>query len=247
MGAEKLRADEERSKREAEDFDIGIMGHRKKEEGEGPWLISYADLMTLLMGFFALISSMSTPDPDKIEKVKRITSEVFGGEYKEPYKDLGNSLRKFIEENSLQSKVQIQTSANGVELTFDGTLFFDSGEFVVKSGAEELMRKMAIAIKNEPRKYKTLIEGHTDSQPIGHPIVASNWELSGLRSARIAQIFERTGFPKQSLIIIGWGDVRPVKPNSDPDGKPNLENMAANRRVVIRVFDKSISRDPFSD
>ena len=56
--------------------------HGKKDEGEGPWLVSYADLMTLLMGFFALIASFSKPDVKAFEEVKKSAAERFGGSYR---------------------------------------------------------------------------------------------------------------------------------------------------------------------
>ena len=87
-------------------------------------------------------------------------------------------------------------------------------------------------------------EGHTDSIPITHPIIGSNWELSGLRASRIAQLFEKNGFQKDNLTIIGWGETKPVFSNTKSDGSPDLENMAKNRRVVVRIYDRKFSDDP---
>lgn len=218
--------------------------HKKGEEGEGPWLVSYADLMTLLMGFFALISSFSSVNQEKFEKVKESASESFGGTYEMPYAGLSESLKAFLKENGLEGQVQIITGADGVQLIFSGTMFFDSGDFHVKSDASELMKKLATKIKEEPQEYKTLIEGHTDSVPISHPIIASNWELSGLRASRIAQIFEFNGFKKEHLTIIGWGETKPAYLEETPDGLPIVENRAKNRRVVLKIYDSKVSPDP---
>lgn len=231
---------------EAESEISSAFGHssKKVEEGEGPWLVSYADLMTLLMGFFALIASMSTISKEKLDKVKESAAETFGAKYEKPYEKLGQDIADFIKANHLEDKVQVSISSNGAELTFTGTMFFESGDFIVKNEAKEIMGQLAVIIKNQPHKYKALIEGHTDSAPISHPIIASNWELSGIRAARIAQIFEGVGFLRNQLTIIGWGDTRKVANDTNTDGSLNPQISAKNRRVVLRVYDPLITDDP---
>lgn len=222
----------------ADDHGMDMMGgHAKKvEEGEGPWLVSYADMMTLLMGFFALIASFSKPDAKEFDKVASAASQYFGGEYEAPYEKLSESLRRIVKENDLEDKVQIDMGVEGVTMTFSGTLFFDSGNYVVKNEAVVLLNKMIPAVHKDAEKYNILIEGHTDNSPMRHEIIASNWELSGIRAARIAQFFEAHNFTKEQLTIMGWGETKPVAPNSNPDGTPNITNMSKNRRVVIRIY-----------
>lgn len=210
--------------------------HKKSEEGEGPWLVSYADMMTLLMGFFALISSLSKPDMNEFEKVKQSATEYFGGEYERPYQKLEERLRQVIKENQLEQQVKLNTEADGLSLTFTGTFFFDSGSFIVKPEAQVTMDKMVQVIRKEAGAYNVMIEGHTDSRPMSHQIIASNWELSGIRAARVAQLFENRGFLKKQLTIMGWGETKPLVPNENADGSPNLVNQSKNRRVVIKIL-----------
>lgn len=221
-----------------DDHDKMSFGHhaKKGEEGEGPWLVSYADMMTLLMGFFALIASFSKPDQQEFEKVKQAATEYFGGEYEQPYQELEETLKDIVKKENLQEKVSVQSDATGVSLTFTGTFFFDSGEFVVKPEASSVVEKMVIAINKNAKGYDAIIEGHTDPRPISHPIVASNWELSAIRAARVAKIFEAHEFKKEQLTIMGWGETKPQFANLNKDGSPNLENQAKNRRVVIKIF-----------
>lgn len=210
--------------------------HKKAEEGEGPWLVSYADMMTLLMGFFALIASFSKPDQQEFEKVKQAATEYFGGEYEQPYQELEETLREIIKQENLEDKVKLEVDTSGVALTFTGTFFFDSGNFVVKPEAASVVDKMAAAINKSAKGYNAIIEGHTDPVPISHEIIASNWELSGIRAARVAKIFEGQEFKKDQLTIMGWGETKPQFENFNKDGTPNLENQGKNRRVVIKVF-----------
>lgn len=212
----------------------------KKDEGEGPWLVSYADMMTLLMGFFALMASMSKPDQQQIEKVKQSAAERFGGHYEQPYKELEKNLRKVIASNGLDKQVQIESSYDGVTMTFTGTLFFDSGDYKVKPDAIGIVSKLAGTIKKEAQHYDIKVEGHTDDVPITHDIISSNWELSGIRAARIAQVFETQGFQKKQLTLMGWGETKPVVPNENGDGTPNLENRMKNRRVVIKIYKNNV-------
>lgn len=211
---------------------------KKSDEGEGPWLISYADLMTLLMGFFALIASMSTPDVNRLEKVQESVTEQFGGEFKKPYEDLAKKIENIVKKNNLENQIKVTRAADGVTIKFDGTLFFNSGEFVVKEQGRFVIDKLLGALAVEIPAYKTLIEGHTDNNPISHNIIASNWELSGIRAARIAQIFETYGFKKEQLTIMGWGETKPEVPNSDSSGINIPKNQAKNRRVLIKIYNE---------
>ncbi len=216
------------------------------EEGEGPWLVSYADLMTLLMGFFALIASMSTINKENFETAKQSAAQAFGGEYEKPYEELGESLKKFIKENNLEDLVDIEVGVNGVQLTFSGTLFFESGEYRVKERGAYLMTQLSAAIQKEKNQYSALVEGHTDSVPISQGVIASNWELSGIRAARIAQILEDNGMDRMKMTIIGWGETKPAFPEHNELGVVIPENREKNRRVVLRIYDSKISDDPVS-
>jgi len=210
--------------------------HKKAEDGEGPWLISYADLMTLLMGFFALIASFSKPDIKAFEAVKKSSIEKFGGKYKEPYQEIEEKIKKELTSEINENKVKLERAADGLTIKTDGTMFFESGTFVVNETGALLIQKITTAIRSEIPTHSVIVEGHTDNVPISHPIIGSNWELSAIRAARIAQLLEQQGFKKEQLTIQGWGETKPEVPNLDESGQPLPFNQAKNRRVVIKIF-----------
>lgn len=47
------------------------------------WLVSYADMMTLLFGFFVILYSLSQVDDQKMQSVGKQLAEAFGGEKQE--------------------------------------------------------------------------------------------------------------------------------------------------------------------
>lgn len=215
--------------------------HNKKvEEGEGPWLVSYADLMTLLMGFFALIASFSTPDVKKFEEVKKSAAERFKGEYKEPYKELESKLQAALKDAIAQGKLKVSRGGDGVTIKFEGKSLFNSGEFVINAEGVEIIKALVQSIQVDIPKYKVAVEGHTDNVPISHPIIASNWELSAIRSARVAQLMVTGGFRNEQMTIYGWGDTKPEVPNTDAAGVGIPANQAINRRVILKISDQLV-------
>ena len=208
----------------------------KAEEGEGPWLVSYADLMTLLMGFFALMLSFSKFDDQKAEEMRQHSVALFGGEYQKPFEQLKNQIQLVIEAKGLSEQVTVESNARGVGITFRGTVFFDVGSVSPRSEAEDLLKELAPVIKKEAPGFYILIEGHTDDTPISQGVVASNWELSSLRASSIVRFFEREEFDRTRLMAVGWSDTKPAVKNRDELGVPDLDNQSANRRVVIQIL-----------
>lgn len=214
-------------------------GGAKHEEGEGPWLVSYADLMTLLMGFFALMLSFSTIDEKKFDAMREETTEFFGGEYVKPFEELKNAIEKVIKEKGLSEQVKIEVSSEGVGLTFQGTIFFDTGAVNLRPEAVSLLEELIPVIKTKAPDFFILVEGHTDDVPISTGLLASNWELSAVRASTVVRIFEDAQFDRKKLIPVGWSDTKPVAPNRDETLVAIAVNQAKNRRVVIRILKHS--------
>lgn len=230
---DELLVDEEHDELHFDDEDTGP----KHTDTEGVWLISYADLMTLLMGFFALMSSLGNYDQDNFEKVAESAALYFGGDVTRPYEDIGNAVEQLIASEGLQDQVKINVSKTEMRITFEGTLFFTSGSFRLRDTANNLMNKLLTILEEKVPDKKILIEGHTDDTPINQGIIASNWELSSLRANAVARLFETYNFKRDQILTLGLGDTRPILPNRDANGKIIPKNQDQNRRVVIVVSD----------
>jgi chemotaxis protein MotB len=111
-----------------------------QDDGEGNWLVSYADMMTLLFGFFVMISAFSTPNAGKFEKMKKETAQAMGAKYTNPYTEMNSSVKTFLKDFNLEeNEVSLEETLNGVTITSKGTLFFDSGSAELKPKALELV------------------------------------------------------------------------------------------------------------
>ena len=206
------------------------------DDGEGNWLVSYADMMTLLFGFFVILSAFSTPDAGKMEKLKQETSKTMGVKYQNPYQEMTKALADILSESKLSDDVAISETDEGVTIVSKGTLFFDSGSTTLKPKAEELMAKVIDVLVKKAAKFKVTVEGHTDDSPMKSTTIPSNWELSSARASTVVRLFEEKGFPHDRLRPVGLADIEPVAANRDPQGKAIPDNQAQNRRIVIRVL-----------
>jgi chemotaxis protein MotB len=186
-------------------------------------------MMTLIMGLFALLLASSKIDARKFELIKKETTLLFGGQYAVPYKTVSEDLKKVVLSAGLQDQVKFEQTEDGVAITFQGTMFFDSGVSNLKSSASELLNKLVPVIQARAKDSNILIEGHTDDVPISGERFPSNWELSSVRACAVLRLFLNAGFDPTRLRAIGMSDTKPVVPNNDELSR------AQNRRVVIRI------------
>lgn len=206
-------------------------------EDDQPWLVSYSDLMTLLMTFFVLLISISAIDLNKYQRVvESITSAV--GEENRPrvtLEALYREINKMIEEEWLKEEVRSEITPLGVAINVPGAFLFESGEADVSSQALPLLGRLSELIREVP--YQVAVEGHTDDVPINSEKFPSNWELSSARASGIVRLFIQQDVPATRLRAIGFADTQPIATNIDlSTGQPLAENRARNRRVVIRFL-----------
>lgn len=214
---------------------LNQFNHAGESDGESIWLMSYADMMTLLFGFFVMISSFSKIDIDQFEKLRMETTHLFGGEYKKVHHELVKEIKGNFQSQGVTDKALFQELDKGVAITFRGSAFFDSASAELRPEAIEILKKIIPSIKKQTQKFLVIVEGHTDDNPIATKIFPSNWELSSQRASAVLRVFETEGFQRSQLRAIGFADTVPIVPNRSPSNVVIAENQSQNRRVVIKL------------
>jgi chemotaxis protein MotB len=211
--------------------------HEQAHEGEGPWIVSYADMMTLLFCFFVIMTSFANFEPVVVaKKSKEIADYVAKGrdaEEKMAFKNLGIEIGGHP---NLQGIAKSVLKDGTLEVIFSSSIMFNSGDAEIQDSFLKNVDIMVGLIKNKNPDYRIIVEGHSDNSPLSvENTFRSNWELSASRAASVVERFLYYGFKPNQLISVGLGDSRPVAPNFDKGGESIKENQALNRRVVIKI------------
>lgn len=212
----------------------------RSEDLSDAWLISYADMITLLMCFFAMFIALSAPKPEKLKKAQEMVKEEFMGETKYGEKKLRldlKGLNSIVETYMLTNQVSLIETDKGVTIELSTLPLFDPGSATLKEEGKWMLEEVAKSLQAPMYKnFNIYIEGHTDDSPISTPLFPSNWELSTMRATNVLRFFLEKGMDKEKLHASGYADIYPKADNRDADGKAIAENQAKNRRVVIRVI-----------
>jgi chemotaxis protein MotB len=223
----------------------------KAEKGAPKWMVTFGDMMSLLLCFFVMMLSYSNMDQQKYKEVLGSVEKAFGvqkevlelgkiGGLKMPIKlqsskksaeqeknRLINLLESMINEEGLKKNILIVGDKQGVRMEIAGSLMFEPGKADLLPESQRLIKKMAVIFQEI--RYNIFVEGHTDPTPLNSEgKFPSNWELSSARASSVARSLIKEGNLDDKLFtVIGHADTRPLFENTTP------ENQAKNRRVTI--------------
>ncbi|MGB4782269.1 OmpA/MotB family protein [Candidatus Methylomirabilis sp.] len=223
------------------------MAGRGHDGGGGlRWLLTYADIITLLLAFFIILYATSQVDAKKYTGVVSSIRLAFGvplpprpivrvgdgGEHLLPFPDMVGllvpQLSIQLEEEIKTGSVEIERTERGIVLRFRETVLFGLGSATLSAEAIRILDKIAPLLLTIPNVIE--VEGHTDTLPIRSSLFPSNWELSiGRATAVIRHLVEVHRFPSDRLAALGMADNRPLVPNDGRQGNPR------NRRVELHI------------
>jgi chemotaxis protein MotB len=212
------------------------------------WLLTYADMITLLLALFIILFSISTINKVKLQRLVRDLGGGFNNidainnppngqttVTKDELKVMQTQLQQFINENNLQTKVKTQIRQNGTRRELVITLLTDKALY--DSGSAEL-RPVTTGILDavdrqlKSRRNDIRVEGFTDNVPIHTALYPSNWELSAARAVGVARyLVEKDGLSPKRVQVSGYGEWRPRVPNDTE------AHRQENRRVDVVVLD----------
>ena len=216
--------------------------NEEEVEEKEDWLVTYADAITLLMAFMVMLLTFAEYDMPAFETAATaIQSNLTGQEATSPIQLLRIDVQDVVFNMQADQVVKVETDKKGIVIELSSSAFFKPGTADVREEALPVLEKMTQTLLAPRYLFYTIeIEGHTDDEPINTARYPSNWELSASRAAGIIRFLISQDIDSVRMKATGFADTQPKAPNRDPDGQPIPENMAANRRVALRVYPMSL-------
>ncbi len=219
-----------------------VAAERISKRARRNWLLSYGDMITLLITFFIMLIIVRAGNASKIHAwVNQKLTES------------SQELEKVIQEEGFTG-IKLLRDTKGVHLILQAETMFDQGSAEPKAELQSVLNILGASIKNmsifklenDPRNQDLLqelksvgyiwstevrIEGHTDNIPLlPGSDYRDNWELSAARAQSILKALQKiSGLPESQFAVAGFGEYHPLAKNSTP------ANRAQNRRVEIII------------
>ncbi|MGB8933119.1 MAG: OmpA family protein [Anaeromyxobacteraceae bacterium] len=205
-------------------------GHEENEDDSSAWLITYSDMITLLLAFFLLMYSFSVMSQDRkedlVEQLRGVVDQkVQSAKTRAELEDAARKIAQQLE----KAAAFVESTETEVTVGLSSAVTFGSGDDVLSPAGDQAIAKAARILKGLPNVVR--IEGHTDDIPIrGGGRFQSNWQLSAARAQTVVRVFMREGLDPRRIQVVGYADVRPRQPNATPEGR------SANRRIEIKLL-----------
>ncbi len=229
----------------------------KCPEGIPAYLLTYGDMVTLLLTFFILLYSPPVEEGSRIKLILAAFSGLgiqTGGNTLQAGKlaELGNNIMSLpsmemaramdtarkraistFQPEIKTKKIRIKEDERGLVISLAADSFFEPGTADIDiEQARATLQKAALLLNSEglsDRIYR--IEGHTDSTPTGPDSPwPSNWELSTARSTNVLHYLVDFGVNEDQFQVAGFADTVPLASEETEEGR------AYNRRVDIIIL-----------
>jgi chemotaxis protein MotB len=225
-----------------------------KPENHERYLITYADLITLLLVFFIVLYAGSQEDSKKFAVLAEGLRSAFhnvstegGGGTSAVFTGSGSSnggglspstadfdsltaiIQSVAQQRGLADRINVRMEADRIVIGMNSDLLFASGSAQLRPSAGPVLDAVAEALRGRPNEIR--IEGHTDNVPINTLEFSSNWELSAARATSVLRrLVDEGKLNPDKLFAAAYGETRPKADNNTAEGR------TANRRAEIVIL-----------
>ncbi|MFW6249887.1 MAG: flagellar motor protein MotB [Alkalispirochaetaceae bacterium] len=233
---------------------------RKKKcppEGTPDYMLTYGDMMTLLLTFFVMLLTPAEIDGHQLRLILAAfpgLGAYQGGNTLQEGRlaELGNTIESLpsmergraldearreaisiFQPEVRNQMVRVTQDERGLVISLASDAFFDpaSAEINIEQ-TRDILQRLARLLNSPDLQDRTFrIEGHTDSTPVDPAGPwESNWELSAARSLSVLRYLTDFGVEEDQFQVMGLSDTEPLFDNDTPEGR------AYNRRVDVIIL-----------
>jgi chemotaxis protein MotB len=223
---------------------------QKEEAGAPAWMVTYGDMMTLLLCFFVILVAMSEiKENRKYEDVVRSIQGAFGfeggvGTVPTDMAPLNSNLNKLQQavkpyepshvgdskQEGIEGKTfRVTQVREGVEIAFGGPILFGRFSAELDQGADMQAAKIADVLRGHNTKIE--VRGHTTTEPLpADSPYRDAFDLSYARARGVAEALMKAGIRPNRIRIVAAGDSERLVEQAYTESR-----RALNRRVDIVV------------
>lgn len=236
------------------------------------WMVTYSDLVTLLLTFFVLLLSMASLDPIKFTEASNSLRDAFGMHVQPAHTDFAipilpsppktkfspmqqqmtvkmyRKIKTRIEADATADDVEMVQQEDGtIILRIKDTVLFAPGETQLSPEAFPLLRYIADTIRPLPLRLR--IEGHTDLQSDSRSDLGK-WDISMARAVSVMRFLKKGDhMPLERMAAAGYGAMKPLAANTTEAGRTRNRRvdfvLRANTDGNGRPLDSNSSDMPF--
>jgi chemotaxis protein MotB len=197
----------------------------KNEEGGASWMITFADLLSLLLTFFVMVFSMNAiqfeqwepivqtmnrefnPKRAKVAETPNDTPDLQREQQEQGFKlsYVEGLIRQAIENEPVLSTIQMNTLSDRFIISLPATLLFEDKAAERSESADlvaQAIIKPLVRLGN-----RIIVEGHSDRREITTTKFRSNWELSLTRARKLAGLLTEEGY-RMPIGVTAYADTR---------------------------------------
>lgn len=238
----------------------------EEEEMLAPlWVVTYGDLISLLVTFFVLIFTFSAMDVDNFRRVQGALTGGVGvmtdgakskaasrqpivpataqtdlrGVEELPERSelapLNEAMSRLVQDDRFDTAVSLRENPDGLSISMPSDALFDLGTTRLTGKGVQLIKEVARFFREE--SVRMVIEAHTDDRtPSWMPgETAESLTVQWARAAATVMVAETRWSPAR-VGVSPQGALRPVASNASVDGR------RTNRRLEIRVMPNGVGQ-----
>ncbi len=235
---------------------------RKFSDEREAWLLSYADIITMLLCFFVLFFStdkkrssgefsemmafiqaeLGIKDNTKAENLKKLKILM-----KDRYGD--EKILAELKDLNKKDSIEILNYKHFVAIEFPKGNLFDQGMDNLNKNSLNDIKPVIEGLKAYKDKMHINIVAYTDPTAVNPKAISKRWwtnnrELSAQRALNVQKIFLASGFTEAEVFITGRGiknsETAQDKPTSLDGTVINTNNFNSSRTITIRLEPKDI-------
>lgn len=215
------------------------------------WMLTFADLVSLMLTFFVLLFSMSSVKMDEWTTLADTLSRQLAPQFdvdgpvtatarfniSSRFEDRATSLDylMWVLDQGMQSDPVLRDSelfrlANRVVVSLPGDLVFAPGGAELSEEGQLAVEELGLMLARIRNQIG--VEGHADPRPYTGTRFTSNWELSMARAAAVGNALRRIGYA-DPIDVFGVASTR----YDDLADLPPVQRFQAARRVDVVIME----------